>query len=420
MFVRDTVTGSTQLVSVSSSGGAADKPSGAPKITPDGRYVVFYSYASNLVPGVANNVSHIFVRDLQAGTTRVADTAADGTLADAEAGSPTISADGRYVAFESNADNLIPGRAGTGHVQVFVKDMQTGAVTLASANMNGGFGDGDSIQPDITPDGRYVAFASKAADLTADRDTNSNYDVFLRDLQLGTTVRGRRPAVRKGRRGSVRAFGQRRRPLRVVHVDRAEPRGLAGVDQLEPRTSSCVMWSAGTTVQASVASDGTSPNGPSLLSHISADGTSVVFTSIASNLTAGDRRQLARHLRAGPRAGRDDEGELDGHRRAARSPRAYVSSASPDNRYVAWIDEHARDRPRARRGLQLYERDMGSTRRRSDAADQCRSQWRERHGQQQPSSGQSGTVGTSCTRRRRRTWSPATPTSSGTCSAETW
>ncbi len=357
VFVRDTRNGSTELISVSSSGGPANLPSGAPRITPDGRYVAFYSFASNLVAGVGNDLSHIFVRDRQTRTTRVVDAAANGTLANGESGAPSLSADGRYIAFESKATNLVPGVA-VSRLQVFVKDMQTGSVTLASANIHGAIGDGTSVQPVITPDGHYVAFSSNASDLTPDVDTKNNYDVFRRDLRLGRTVKvsvslsgptkgnSLQPSISNN--GRYVSFGSGARNLVTVPVATTSVQDIFVRDIV-----------AGTTTEASVAADGGAANSRSELAHLSADGSSVVFTSFASNLTVDDAdnredifiRDLVHSVTT--KVSSTATGD-------PLNAKNYVSSASPDNSHVVFSSGTKAIQPNPTGSLQLYERDMGT------------------------------------------------------------
>ncbi len=171
-------------VSVSSNQVQANGDSGSPSISADGRYVAFHSVAGNIVPG-----DTLFVFDQLAFTTIGISVASNGTPANDDCFSPSISADGRYVAFVSAATNLVPGDT-NGFYDVFVHDCVTGVTTRASIDSNGaqGNGDVDLDPPAISADGRYVAFSSAATNLVAG-DTNGAADVFVRDLQAGTTTR---------------------------------------------------------------------------------------------------------------------------------------------------------------------------------------------------------------------------------------
>jgi Tol biopolymer transport system component len=176
-------------VSVDTSGGDPDALSTGPAISGDGRHVAFVSSASDLVPGDGNGLSDVFVRDLNAGTTVRAsvDNAIFGDPFVASV-SPSISDDGRYVAFDSTASDS------TGEFvfsDVFVRDLQIGTTTRVSVDVTGGMADDSSISSSISDSGRYVAFASAASDLVAG-DRNDRSDVFVRDLRssaIGTTTR---------------------------------------------------------------------------------------------------------------------------------------------------------------------------------------------------------------------------------------
>src|SRR6266508_1421320 len=191
VFVRDAVSGSTSRVSLGGSGAQGNKASGsggeAPSLSEDGRYVAFSSSASNLVVGDTNRALDVFVRDRQAGTTARVSVATGGGEGSGTSSSPSISADGRYVAFFSYASNLVSGDTNN-TTDVFVHDRQTGTTTRVSVATGGGEGNGASSSSSASADGRYVAFGSHASNLV-DGDTNNNGDVFVHDRQTGTTTR---------------------------------------------------------------------------------------------------------------------------------------------------------------------------------------------------------------------------------------
>ena len=216
-YVRDRWTGADRLVGVSSSGVQGTEDNGgpqadyAPSITPDGRYVVFASDSSNLVPGDTNHATDVFVHDLVSGATRRASVGSDGTQADGRSilfvPGPNISADGRYIVFGSYAPNLTPvedrptavtGRTVPG-LSIFLHDMTTGVTTLLSPAPLGGaevpsetFGGGNNLQDSaaISADGRFVVFSSRAQALTGDdRYSGTRSRVFVRDLYRGTISR---------------------------------------------------------------------------------------------------------------------------------------------------------------------------------------------------------------------------------------
>ncbi|MEU4201778.1 hypothetical protein AB0B79_22620 [Streptomyces sp. NPDC039022] len=247
VYVKDLRTGKVDLVSVAGDGTPGDALSGSPGISADGRYVAFYSGAANLVPGDTNGEGDvfvhdrrtgrtvsptagagrspygygvqnfalsgdghrlafgsyrpdlvpgdtnerldIFVHDVQKGTTRRVSVASDGTQANAPSAFPSISADGRRIAFTSKATNLTP--AGPGFRRpppqdpLYVHDIATGRTRAASLSTTGAVV-GVSPSPRLSPDGRYAVFSALAADVVPD-DTNGTYDLFARDLERGTT-----------------------------------------------------------------------------------------------------------------------------------------------------------------------------------------------------------------------------------------
>ncbi len=185
IFVRDLLQRSTERVSLNSAGEEADNYSAQPSISDAGRYVAFESNATNLVVGDTNNARDIFVRDRTAGTTELISVASDETKGDGVSHMPSISGDGNSVAFHSSSTNLHVDDSDTMH-DIFVRDRSGGTTELISVSSTGTKGDGASEQPSISSDGRYVTFRSYATTLhVADSDTLS--DIFVRDLSGGTT-----------------------------------------------------------------------------------------------------------------------------------------------------------------------------------------------------------------------------------------
>lgn len=184
VFVRLRTEGTTELVSVSSAGEQGNGPSSNPTMDATGRWVAFQSLASNLVPNDRNGVSDIFVRDRQAGTTERLCGAVEGNGPSSQA---AMSADGQVVAFVSAATNLIANDT-NGRLDVFVCDRRSGRIEVVSINARGELGNGDSILPAISADGRFVAFKSLASNLV-EGDHNEAVDVFVHDRSSHTTER---------------------------------------------------------------------------------------------------------------------------------------------------------------------------------------------------------------------------------------
>jgi Tol biopolymer transport system component len=185
VFRHDRLTGETLRISVATGGGQVTGISVNPSISDDGNLIAFASTAFDLVPGDANGASDVFVRNLAAGTTtRVS---ANFTGGDADLGSfvPAISGDGRFVAFESSATNLVPGD-GNGARDVFVRDLAAATTTRVSVSSTGTEGNGGSSRPAISRDGRFVAFLSSATNLVLPATAGG---VYVRDLAGPTTTR---------------------------------------------------------------------------------------------------------------------------------------------------------------------------------------------------------------------------------------
>jgi Tol biopolymer transport system component len=179
---KDSVTG--QLLRIDLGNGSGN--SYFPSLSADGHLVAFQSAADNL--GVPNpqHIPHSFVRDVTASTTTCLDVDGSGHSSDGSV-TPQISGDGRYATFASKADYLVAGDV-PGTWDVFRLDRQTWTFECASLTPTGGFGNGTSQYPSISADGRYVVFMSSATNLVAG-DTNGVDDVFVRDFVLGTTTR---------------------------------------------------------------------------------------------------------------------------------------------------------------------------------------------------------------------------------------
>jgi Tol biopolymer transport system component len=181
VFVRDFVAGTTELVSVSTGGIQGNAPTGQSSLSADGRFVSFYSIADNLVPGDTNATGDVFVHDRLTGTTERVSVDGSGAQADHGSISGWISGDGRCVAFVSYATNLAPGDTNS-VPDIYLRDRALGTTERVSVSTGGAQADLSSTSDMLSADGRWVAFGSDATTLVAG-DTNAVEDVFVHDLR---------------------------------------------------------------------------------------------------------------------------------------------------------------------------------------------------------------------------------------------
>jgi Tol biopolymer transport system component len=287
VFVHDRTTGETVRVSVASDGKQANDWSAywfAPSISADGCYVAYFSLAGNLVPDDIRGYADVFVHDLETSKTVRVSVASDGTEANNNSEETSISANGRYVAFSSDASNLIPGGTnGTGHI--FVHDLKTGETTLASLNSNGSHANGPSRSPRISGDGRFVAFTSYASNLVPN-DTNSRLDIFVHNRATGETTRV--SIASEGAQGNHASFNPSIATNGRFVAFSSEASNLVAGDTNGIQDIFVHDRATGQTTLVSIAADGTQGNGISALPSISANGRHVAFQSDASNLVPDD------------------------------------------------------------------------------------------------------------------------------------
>jgi Tol biopolymer transport system component len=189
VFVRNQKTKMTLRVSIDSNGSQGNDSSHAPALSADGRFVAFESYASNLVEGDTNGTSDIFIHDRKTGETTRVSMDSQGNQSNGHSAVPALSADGRLVAFESHASNLVEGDT-NGTSDIFVHNRNTGETTRVSVSSEGEEGDYASYAPSLSADGRFVAFESYAFNLVAAIDINFGAaDIFVHDRQTGETTR---------------------------------------------------------------------------------------------------------------------------------------------------------------------------------------------------------------------------------------
>lgn len=190
VFRRDLLTGKTIRISVTNKGAQANEGSGAPAISADGSVVSFASKASNLVGRDTNHVPDVFVRDIPEHRTERVSVSTAGIQQNKAVIAPfsqvsDLSRDGRFVVFDSDATNLVP-RDENRRTDVFRRDRKTGRTELVSVSSTGFEGNNDSFEPTITPNGRFIAFESFASNLA--RHDGPREDIFVRDTVLGTTT----------------------------------------------------------------------------------------------------------------------------------------------------------------------------------------------------------------------------------------
>lgn len=275
----------TRRVSVSSAGGQGSRDSEWARISADGRFVAFASQASNLVATDRNGVADVFVRDRNSGRTSRVSVSSRGVEANGESFAPDVSADGRFVSFGSYASNLVP-RDTNHEADVFVHDRTTGRTTRVSVSSDEEQANAPSFEQDISPDGGFIAFASAASNLTREDDTNGEEDIFVRELSTGTTVR-----VSVGP-GGEQANDPCYSPVissggRFVAFQSIASNLNAKGDTNESSDVFVRDRSAGVTSRVSVTFKGGQANWDSFDPAISPDGRFVAFSSFASNLNAG-------------------------------------------------------------------------------------------------------------------------------------
>ncbi len=271
------------LVSARSAGDAGNAGSLFPACDGAGTLIAFRSDASDLVASDLNGSADVFVRDVVSGVTTCASTGMGGATAAGISGAPDVSLDGRYVVFESNAPDIVPGDT-NGKWDVFRRDLASGQVVLVSRTATG-VANGDSRSPTVSDDGRIVAFVSSATDLVAG-DTNGRDDVFVHDVQSGETSRASLSSTSAQLSSDSFAPSISGNGSRVAFTSSAAgvvPGDTNGLSDVFVRD-----LSASSTERVSLASDGTQANLGSFAPAMSGDGMRVAFESMAWNLVPGD------------------------------------------------------------------------------------------------------------------------------------
>jgi len=282
--------GVTTRVSIASDGTQANYGGFGTSISADGRFLVFHSNASNLVPGDTNGQDDVFVHDRHTGITERVSVSSDGIQGNAQSGfwgSSSMSANGRFVAFLSSASNLVSGDT-NGREDVFVHDRQTGVTERVSLSSDGAQGDNTSWHVSISADGRFAAFTSSSTNLVPG-DTNACEDVFVYDRQTRQTTRisvasdGTEGNGDSGIWGNISVSADGRYVLFSSQATNLVPVDTNGTEDVFVHDRQI-----GQTTRVSVSSDGTQADSGSEMSSISGDGQLVAFATGATNLVPGD------------------------------------------------------------------------------------------------------------------------------------
>jgi hypothetical protein len=286
VFVHDRVTGRTTRISLPDAGGQAHGDSVLPSISADGRYVAFLSTAANLTPQPARRLSNVYVHDRTAGTTQLISAGWAGTAANRDSNDAQISADGSSVVYSTYATNIMAGDTNNA-ADVFVRHLPAGTTTRVDVSSTGEPADRGAADATISGDGRRVAFTS-ASSLTPD-DQNPSNDVYWHDVGSGTTR-----LVSATANGSS---GDQRSELASISTDGnvvcfySEADDLVSGDTNDAGDHFLRDVAGGSTQRISVTTAGGQALGAGFSvtpCRISGDGLHVVFTSLASNLVAGD------------------------------------------------------------------------------------------------------------------------------------
>jgi uncharacterized repeat protein (TIGR01451 family) len=291
IFVKELATGAVMLASVSSSGEKANRLNQEPVISDDGQRVAFKSGATNLDPGDTDTVFDAYLKDLSTGEMTLISTSSQGLKPAAgieTEGVISISGDGSRVAFVSKAADLHPQDPDT-TADVFIKDVATGTLILGSRNAAGQKGNRSSRHPDLSPTGTVVSFNSQATNL--DRgDIDTRWDVYVKDLVSGDIVLASTDSIgRKGANQSFAADMSADGAKVVIHTDaQFDPRDSSDDGDIYVKN-----LITGSMTLASVSPTGQSSNAPSRLPSISADGSVVAFHSLADNLLPEDPDTIA-------------------------------------------------------------------------------------------------------------------------------
>lgn len=287
VFVKDLITGETTKISTDSLGGQGNDASFHAVFSPDGTKIAFYSSASNLVSGDTNGQGEIFIKDLVTGeTTRIA-TDALGVEGNNDSIHAVFSPDGTKIAFQSNASNLVSSDT-NGSGDIFVKNLVTGVVTSVSTDSSGRQANEFSDGAVFSPDGSKILFYSAASNLVAG-DTNSEVDVFIKDLTTGAVTLVSADAF--GVQGNSASFQAVFSPDGSKALFYSAASNLVAGDTNGFGDLFIKDLTTGTVALISTNTLGEQGNSSSSKAWFSPDGTQIAFESRASNLVAGDTNE---------------------------------------------------------------------------------------------------------------------------------
>ncbi len=265
-------------------GTEADNASINPSISSDGRFVAFESDATNLVANDTNNVTDVFVADVQYGSIERISLGLSGVEANGASTNPVISGNGRYIVFESFASNLVSGDTNR-VIDIFVYDRQTQSTVRVSVTSTGAQATSHSFSPSISEDGQVVAFYSLATNLVTG-DTNRAIDVFIRDISNAVTQRISVDA--NGNQGNMDSWQPRISANGQYVVFSSNASNLVAGDTNTAQDIFVYNRQGSAIMLVSNTADGLPSNGRSAYPAISGDGNIVVFESNATNLVADD------------------------------------------------------------------------------------------------------------------------------------
>lgn len=261
----------------------ANGGSNATVTSANGRYVAFQSAATNLVSGDTNSVTDVFIYDRESNSVSLISKSSAGLIGNGMSFDPSVSADGRYVMFASDASNLVVGDTNN-RSDSFVHDRNTGETIRVSIGTNGSQHNFPSLEGAISSDGRYAAFRSFAAFDPA--DINSTTDIYVRDLVLGTTTWVTKTAAGNSNHSGI-SFPAMSGDGTVIGFTSASTTFVSGdtnnvidVFTFDRKTNAIQ--------RVSVSSSGLQANQGSSTPSLNQDGTRIAFATDASNLVSGD------------------------------------------------------------------------------------------------------------------------------------